>query len=294
MKVLKGNIFLLLASIIWGTAFVAQTTGMQFVGPLTFTFMRFFLGALAVIPLLIIYELKFVNKVFERPKSFFLIFATAIALGLGATIQQYALLYTDVSNAAFITALYVPMVPIVLKIFFRKNLHWTIWLAVIICLIGLFFLTTDEKTTIGNLADILLIFSAFAFSIQIILNDIYLQKNNTPFIFAFSQYFIIFIITMFIAFIFEKPSVSGISKEFFEIFYAGALSVGIAYTLQILGQNKMKPTPAAIILSMEAVFAAVAAWILIDQSMPPIKIFGCVLIFIGIIVAQVFPIKKIK
>ena len=98
---------------------------------------------------------------------------------------------------------------------------------------------------------------------------------------------------MFFALLFEKPTISGISKEFFEIFYAGALSVGIAYTLQILGQNKTKPTPAAIILSMEAVFAAVAAWILIGQSMSIIKIFGCFLIFTGIIITQIFPLKKL-
>ena len=221
-----------------------------------------------------------------------LIFATGLALGSGATIQQYALLYTDVSNAAFITALYVPIVPLVLKIFFKKNLHWSIWIAVTICLIGLYLLTTDENTKIGNLSDILLISAAFLFAIQIILNDIYLQKNKAPFTFAFVQYLIIFIITLFLALIFEKPSIYGVKKEFFEIFYAGVLSVGIAYTLQILGQNKTKPTPAAIILSMEAVFAAVAAWVLIEQEMSITKIIGCFLIFIGIIIAQIFPLKK--
>ena len=172
MNILKGNLFLLIASFIWGTTFVAQTTGMQFVGPLTFTSLRFLLGALTVMPLLIIYEKEFLLSKITKPKTLFLILATGIALGFGATVQQYALLYTDVSNAAFITALYVPMVPLILKLVFKKNLHWSIWIAVIICLIGLFLLTTDENTKIGTLSDILLIRGAFAFAVQIILNDI--------------------------------------------------------------------------------------------------------------------------
>ena len=138
----------------------------------------------------------------------------------------------------------------------------------------------------------LLIFASLAFAIQIILTDIYLKKNQAPFTLAFSQYFIVFIITFFLAIIFENPKLSNISIEIFEIFYAGFLSVGIAYTLQILGQNKTAPAPAAIILSIEAVIAALFAWILIDQSMSFIKIIGCILIFIGIIIAQVFPLLK--
>ena len=292
MNIFKGNLYLLLASFIWGTTFVAQTTGMGFVGPLTFTFSRFFLGALTVIPFLIVYEINVFSIIIKRYKTLLLIFATGLTLGSAATIQQYALLYTDVSNAAFITALYVPIVPLILKIFFRKYLHWSIWIAVIICLIGLYFLTADENTKIGNISDILLISAAFLFAVQIILNDIYLQKNKAPFSFAFYQYLIIFIITLFLALIFEKPTIYGIKNEFFEIFYAGAISVGIAYTLQILGQNKTRPAPAAIILSMEAVFAAIAAWILIGQTMDITKIIGCFLIFIGIIIAQIFPLKK--
>ena len=152
MDTLKGNLLLLLASVIWGTTFVAQVTGMIFVGPLTFTFARFFLGALAIIPLLIIFEKKIYFKTIKNPRTLLLIFATSLALGSGAVMQQYALLYTDVSNAAFITALYVPIVPLILKIFFRKYLHWSIWIAVIICLIGLYFLTADENTKIGNIS----------------------------------------------------------------------------------------------------------------------------------------------
>ena len=133
-----------------------------------------------------------------------------------------------------------------------------------------------------------------AFAFQIILNDIFLSKNNTPFTFAFTQYLIIFFITLIIALIFENPTMKGISMEFMEVFYAGSLSVGIAYTLQILGQKNTSAAPAAIILSMEAVFAAIAAWVIINQSMSIIKIIGCVLIFIGIIIAQIFPILKRK
>ena len=114
LNIFKGNAYLLIASFIWGTAFVAQTVGMGFVGPLTFTFARFFLGALVILPLLIYYERQVYLETILKKNSILLIIATALALGLGATIQQYALLYTDVSNAAFITALYVPMVPIIL------------------------------------------------------------------------------------------------------------------------------------------------------------------------------------
>ena len=295
MSTFKGNLLLLLASIIWGTAFVAQTTGMDYVGPLTFTFSRFFLGALAIIPLLIFFEKKIYLNTIKKNGIFSLILLTSLALGVGATLQQYALLFADVSNAAFITALYVPIVPIILKIVLKKPIHWSIWLAVIICMIGLYLLTSENTSNIMlDLPDFLLIFSAIAFAIQIILNDIYLKKSSTPFTFAFTQYFIIFICTLILALIFEKPSFNNISMEFFEIFYAGALSVGVAYTLQIIGQKNTTPAPAAIILSMEAVFASITAWIIINQSMSLIKIFGCFLIFIGIIIAQIFPLLKNK
>ena len=292
MDTLKGNLLLLLASVIWGTTFVAQVTGMIFVGPLTFTFARFFLGALVIIPLLIIFEKKIYFKTIKNPRTLLLIFATSLALGSGAVMQQYALLYTNVSNAAFITALYVPIVPLILKIFLNQSLHWSVWLAVFICLIGLYLLTSESTSAMMGLSDILLIVAAFAFAIQIVLNDIYLRRNKAPFTFALTQYLVVFICTLFFALLFENPTINNISKEFFEIFYAGALSVGIAYTLQILGQNKTSPAPAAIILSMEAVFAAISGWIIINQSMSLIKIFGCFLIFIGIIIAQIFPLIK--
>ena len=294
MNTLKGSLLLLIASVIWGTAFVAQAVGMEFIGPITFTFARFFLGAITILPLLIILERKNYIRTISKPNTFLLIFLTSLALGFGATIQQIALLNSDVSNAAFITALYVPIVPIILKIFFKKIIHWSIWLAVGICLIGLYLLTTENSSITINFSDILLIISSVAFAFQIILNDIFLSKNNTPFTFAFTQYLIIFFITLIIALIFENPTMKGISMEFMEVFYAGSLSVGIAYTLQILGQKNTSAAPAAIILSMEAVFAAIAAWVIINQSMSIIKIIGCVLIFIGIIIAQIFPILKRK
>ncbi len=294
MNTLKGSLLLLIASVIWGTAFVAQAVGMEFIGPITFTFARFFLGAITILPLLIILERKNYIRTISKPNTFLLIFLTSLALGFGATIQQIALLNSDVSNAAFITALYVPIVPIILKIFFKKIIHWSIWLAVGICLIGLYLLTTENSSITINFSDILLIISSVAFAFQIILNDIFLSKNNAPFTFAFTQYLIIFFITLIIALIFENPTMKGISMEFMEVFYAGSLSVGIAYTLQILGQKNTNAAPAAIILSMEAVFAAIAAWVIISQSMSIIKIIGCVLIFIGIIIAQIFPILKRK
>ena len=292
MDTLKGNIFLLLASFIWGTAFVAQATGMGHIGPLTFTFSRFFLGSLTIIPLILFFEKKIYFNTIKKTKTFLLIFLTGLSLALGATTQQYALLFADVSNAAFITALYVPLVPIILTIFFKKSLHWSIWCAVIICLVGLYLLTSESKSIKYKYSDIILIFSAIFFSIQIILTDVYIQKNNSPFTFAFTQYLIVFVLTFILAIIFEQPKLTNISLEFFEIFYAGVMSVGIAYTLQIIGQKRTRAAPAAIILSMEAVFAAIAAWVIISQSMSAIKIIGCILIFIGIIIAQVFPLIK--
>ena len=292
MSTFKGNLLLILASVIWGTTFVAQTTGMGYIGPLTFTFSRFFLGAITILPLLIIFEKKIFFQTILNPKSFLLILATGSALGIGATMQQYALLYTDVSNAAFITALYVPIVPLIIRIVLKEPLHGSIWFAVIICLAGLYLLTSESSKLIMSFSDIFLIIAAIAFAGQIIMNDSYIRKNKFPFTFAFSQYFIVFIFTLFLAIVFESPNLNDLSKEFFEIFYAGSLSVGIAYTLQIIGQKRTKPAPAAIILSMEAVFAAVSGWIIINQSMSLIKILGCFLIFIGIIVAQIFPLMK--
>ena len=292
MDIIKGNLLLLIASFIWGTAFIAQASGMYYVGPLTFTFVRFLMGALTIFPLIYFFEKKIFFKLITNKKTLIIIICTSISLGLGATVQQYALLYTEVSNAAFITALYVPMVPLILRIILKKEIHFSIWIAVIVCLFGLYLLTAEPKSETASFYDILLIFAALCFAIQIILTDIYTKSNQAPFTFAFSQYFLIFAVSFVFAIFLEKPTLVNIRLEFFEIFYAGALSVGVAYTLQIIGQKKTSPAPAAIILSMETVFAAIFAWILISQSMSLTKILGCFLIFLGIIIAQLFPLLK--
>ena len=203
-------------------------------------------------------------------------------------LQQYALQISQISNVAFLTALYVPIVGIISRFIFKTRLHWIIWIAVLLCLYGSYLLSSNQSIEIQK-SDSLIFIAAICFALHIILIDVFIKKINSPFTFGCTQYFIVFIISLIIALIYEQPTLENISIEWFEILYTGILSAGIGYTLQIIAQHKARPTPAAIILSMEAVFAALAGWILINQTLDTNKILGCIAIFTGVIIVQIVP-----
>ena len=287
----QANLLMLLATIIWGTAFVSQTTGMGAIGPFTFSFARFFFATLTVLPLAFYFEYSNFKIIFSNKKLIILSITTGFVLFLGMGLQQYALQISQISNVAFLTALYVPIVGVISRFIFKTRLHWVIWIAVLLCLYGSYLLSSNQSIEIQK-SDSLIFIAAICFALHIILIDVFIKKINSPFMFGCTQYFIVFIISLIIALIYEQPTLENISIEWFEILYTGILSAGIGYTLQIIAQHKASPTPAAIILSMEAVFAALAGWILINQTLDTNKILGCVAIFTGVIIVQIVPIMR--
>ena len=289
----QANFLLLLASLIWGTAFISQALGMDHIGPFTFSFSRTFLGLLVVLPLAIIFEKGNFLHIIKNKKLFLIALSTGFVFFVGMNLQQYALLKSQVANASFLTTLYVPIVAIISRFIFKSQIYWMIWIAVALCIYGSYLLTTNQSLELQR-SDSLLFLSGLFFAFHIILIDVFMKKYNSPFSYASFQYFIVLILSLIIALIFENPSLYNISQEWFEIAYCGILSTGIAYTIQIVAQGKSNPAPAAIILSMESVFAAIAGWIIMAQFLDFYKIIGCACIFIGVILVQLLPLYAKK
>ena len=283
----------LLCTFIWGTTFIAQDTGMDTIGPLTFNGTRFLIGFLTIIPFAILYEKKKIIQEINKNKKLFykLLFWVGTFLFFGTYIQQTALLYTDVANAAFFTIFYVPMVPVILFFFFSKSLHWSIWPSVLFCVIGVYLLSDFSNTTV-RLGDSLVIICALFWSLHIIFIGIFIKNFNLPLFFGALQALIVSIISIFFAIFFETITISNILNESISIIYAGALSGGIAFTLQIYAQKNISAAPAAIIFSLEGVFAAVAAWIILDQFLGINNIAGCLLILSAVLLSQLAPIYQ--
>ena len=287
-KQFLSTLCLIGAALIWGTAFVAQTTGMEFVGPLTFTNIRFIIGGLLVLPFAI-KEIPRFNNLIKKKRLLVVILLTGFCLLMGSYLQQYALQYTKIGNAAFLTILYVPFVPIISRFFLKKKIHWSIWVSVSICLIGSYYLTIDSSFE-AQFADFLVVICALFFALHCILIDEYFEIVDAPFSLASAQFLLCFFYSLPFIFIFENPTIDGILKESFELLYVGVMSVGIAYTLQVVGQRFVKPSTAAITFSLEGVFGALAAWIILSQILTTIQIFGCFLILLGVLAAQLIPL----
>jgi len=282
-----------LCTFIWGTTFIAQDTGMDTIGPLTFNGTRFFIGFLSIIPFALIFEKKKIVKEINLNKKLFfkLLFWVGLFLFLGTYVQQAALLYTDVANAAFFTIFYVPMVPIILFLFYSKSPHWSIWPSVLFCIAGVYLLSDFSNATV-RLGDSLVIFCAFFWSLHIIFIGNFIKVFNLPLFFGALQALIVSLISFIFAIYFETITLENILNESASIIYAGALSGGIAFTLQIYAQKNISPAPAAIIFSLEGVFAAVAAWIILNQILGLNNVIGCALILTGVILSQIAPIYK--
>ena len=286
-KQLFSNICLIVAALIWGTAFVAQTTGMEHIGPLTFTNLRFLIGGLIVLPLAV-KEMPNFKKSLNK-KLIIIILLTGLSLLMGTYLQQYALQYTKIGNAAFLTILYVPFVPIISRFILKKRIHWSIWVSVSICLVGSYYLTVGNSFE-AQFADFLVVVCAIFFALHCILIDEYFEIVNAPFTLATSQFLLCFLYSLPFVFIFEDPSLKGIYMELFELLYVGVMSSGVAYTLQIFGQRYVKPSTAAITFSLEGVFGSLAAWIILSQMLTTTQIFGCFLILLGVLTAQLIPL----
>ena len=238
----------LLCTFIWGTTFIAQDTGMDKIGPLTFNGARFFIGFLSIIPFAIIFERKkIISQININRKLFYqFLFWIGLFLFLGTYVQQAALLYTDVANAAFFTVFYVPMVPIILYLFFKKSIHWSIWPSVFFCVLGVYFLSDFTNATV-RLGDSLVILCAIFWSLHIIFIGKFIKNFNLPLFFGSLQALVVAIFSSIFAICFETITLANILNESVSILYAGAMSGGIAFTLQISAQKNISPAPSAII-----------------------------------------------
>ena len=256
----------LLCTFIWGTTFIAQDTGMDDIGPFTFNSVRFFVGFLAIVPLALMFEAKKLKKEFRFDTKTFVIlsFLIGLSLFLGSALQQVALLYTDVANAAFFTIFYVPMVPIIIFIFKKDFLHWSVWPSVILCLIGGYLLTNFQDATV-RLGDTLVVLGALFWSTHIIFTGMIVKKYNLPLTIGAIQTLLVALFSFIIGLFSEEFVIANILNEIDSILYAGILSGGFAFVLQIYAQRNITPAPAAIIFSLEGVFATIAAWFLLNQ-----------------------------
>jgi len=293
MKKTISFICLIICTLIWGTTFIAQDTGMDNIGPFTFNSTRFFVGFLTVIPFVFLFEKKKISNQIKSKKNKFLklIIPVGIFLFLGCIFQQVSLLYTNVANSAFFTIFYVPMVPIIVYFLFSEKLHWSIWPSVLACVIGGYFLSDISNTTI-RFGDGLVLIGALFWALHIIYIGKIIDLFDLPFFIVLIQNLIVASLSFILVIIFEEFDFSKIALETIEILYAGILSGGVAFALQIFGQRNISPTPAAIIMALEGVIAAIAAWIILNQILNLNNIIGCSFILGGILLSQLVPIYE--
>ena len=280
----------LICTFIWGTTFIAQDTGMRVIGPYVFNGVRFFVGFLALVPFYLLLEKKNTYKVISKNKTKFFYLSILIGLFLffATVFQQVALLYTDVANAAFFTIFYVPMVPIIVFFLFKKNIHWSVWPSVILCVIGGYLLTNFHDATV-RLGDTLVVIGAIFWSLHIIFIGKIIEEFNAPILIGLIQTMIVSVCSIILALLFEDFILKNILDQKIQILYAGILSGGIAFVFQIYAQKNISPAPAAIIFSLEGVFATIAAWIILSQILNLNNILGCSFILVGVLISQLLP-----
>ncbi len=286
-------IFALITTFIWGTAFIAQDTGMDNIGPLTFNAARFFVGFITVLPIAFLLEREKIIENLNLDKKLFFkyLFMMSLSLFLGTYLQQTSLLFTNVANAAFFTVFYVPLVPIILFIIFKTKVHWSIWPSILLCIIGVYLLSDFSNSEI-LLGDGLVILCSIFWALHIIFAGKFMEKFNIPIFFASLQAILVGTYSLFFALLFEDVNMSNILLENYSIIYAGVFSGGIAFTLQMYAQKNIEEAPAAIIYSLEGVFAAIAGWMILNQILGINNIIGCFLILIAVILSQIIPSSK--
>ena len=284
---------LLACSFIWGTTFIAQDTGMDNIGPFTFNSVRFFVGFLIISPFVFLFERKKINIQTRAKANEFikLIIPVGVFLFLGTVFQQVSLLYTDVANSAFFTIFYVPMVPIIVYFLFSERLHWSIWPSVVACIIGGYLLSDVSDVNI-RFGDGLVLIGALFWALHIIYIGKIIDQFDLPFLIAMLQNIIVAGFSFFLVIMFEEIDFSKIKLETVEILYAGILSGGVAFALQLFGQKNISAAPAAIVMSLEGVFAAISAWIILNQLLGLNNIIGCTLILGGVLLSQLAPIYE--
>lgn len=287
---LKNPLLLLLTAAIWGVAFVAQSVSTDYIGGFTFNASRFIIGAIVLLPVILLFnrtssKTVAVSNTSSKSNRDLIIggITCGICLCLASNFQQFGIKYTTVGKAGFITACYIVIVP-VLGLFLGKKCSRYIWIAVAMSLVGLYLLCITDGFSIGK-GDILVLICAFLFSIHILVVDHFSPKADGIKL-SCIQFLTCGILSAIPALLFEQPDLSAILSAWQPILYAGVMSSGVGYTLQIIGQKDMNPTVASLILSLESCISVIAGWIILGEQLSSKEIGGCVIMFTAIILAQ--------
>ena len=290
-KKILGFFLLFLTALIWGVAFVAQSVGMDHIGPYTFNTGRLLLGTAVTMPWAIMELKKQKNveeekEVYIRKRNSSVIGAAfcAVVFFLAVNLQQFALIGSSVANVSFITTLYILIIPII-GMFLGKKHGLSIWIAIAIAVVGMYLLCIKEGLVL-EMGDILAFICAIMFALQILIVDHYVPKSYVI-VLSCTQNLFAGLMSFVFMLIFEGVNLEGIKTAWLPLAYTGILSTGLAYTTQMLGQKYLKPTVASLIMSLESVIAAIAAWLIIGQALSLREMLGCALVFVGVIIAQI-------
>lgn len=287
---LRGTLSLLIATVIWGSAFIAQSVGMDYIGPFTFQTMRSVLAVPFLIIIIFLIERSPANALQKwlDPNLWKAGLPCGIALFIAAGLQQLGIVHTSAGKAGFITAMYIVLVPI-LGIFLRKKPPFTAWISVALAVVGLYLLSCVGVTQV-NIGDLYLLGCALGYAVQITLVDHLgsevdgLRLNCVQSLFCGIFSGVVMLVT-------EEPNLGNIIACWIPLVYAGIFSLGIAFSLQIIGQKHLEPTPAALIMSLESVFAVLFGWLLLHERLTNAELWGCALVFGAVILSQI-PVKK--
>lgn len=290
---MKNSLLLLLTAFIWGVAFVAQSVGGEAVGCFTFNGVRSLIGAIVLIPVIFFLdrqkkkelgEEKFLEQKGDKKTLILGGICCGVMLCIASNFQQFGISFTTVGKAGFITAMYILIVPI-FGLFMKKKVGAKVWIGVVLATIGLYMLCMTSESFSLSKGDFLVLICALIFSLHILIIDYFSPKVDGVRM-SCIQFFVCGVISTAIAFVTESPSLHSILSGWLPILYAGVLSCGVAYTLQIVGQKNMDPTVASLILSLESVFSVLAGWVILNQTLSGREILGCILMFLAIILAQ--------
>ena len=287
---IKSSLILLLTATIWGVAFVAQSVGMEYIGPFTFNAIRCVLGGLVLIPVILVLKKKketgAENQEKEDKKT---LGAGGIACGvilcIASNLQQFGIMEASVGKSGFFTALYIVMIPVI-GIFIGKRPGIKLWFCVALAVVGMYLLCMKDGSFTIERADIMLLLCALAFSFHILVVDYFSPKVDGVKM-SCIQFFVCGVLSAVGMLFTETPDISNIQAAWLPLLYAGLLSCGVGYTLQIVGQKGINPVIASLIMSLESVISALAGWVILGQVLSPKEILGCVLMFVAIIITQI-------
>lgn len=289
MSRIQANLLLLATALIWGSAFIAQNRGMADVGPLLFTGVRFLIGALVVAPLAW-REWKQQRVPMARGDAV-KIGGLGLLMLMGAALQQIGIQYTSVTNAGFLTALYVPLVPLLSWALLRHLPHWSVWPGALACVAGAWLLSGAEKLSIST-GDLWVAASALPWAFHVLLVGRIADRMNAPFLVAMGQFLVCGTLALAWALVVEPITLAGVRAAMGPMLYGGVLSVGVAFTAQVVAQRHAHASDAAIILSAETVFAAVFGYLMLGERLGTLGLVGCGLILVAMLSIQVLPLVR--